>query len=272
MSMKRSNKRIKRVLKFSLIELLVVIAIIAILAGMILPAFNKAREAARAADCRSREKQIGTAFFMYANDNDQFLPLCYSGYDAGSGVTNDPANIGWFTKLGSYLNTYPNMDNPENANTEGKTQGMMRSSFFWCKSPVVPTQFRKNDYPYGGNGGDRFRYGMNQELNNTGFGLKDGVAADSEEAKTGYKTLKLVHTPSKALLVAEIYKATPFVSCWHWHKYNGNVPHSGTGNMLFCDGHVAAYSEKRVLAECPTDSYVCNTPGANSFWIGRAKR
>ena len=31
MSMKRSNKRIKRVLKFSLIELLVVIAIIAIL-------------------------------------------------------------------------------------------------------------------------------------------------------------------------------------------------------------------------------------------------
>lgn len=43
-------------------------------------------------------------------------------------------------------------------------------------------------------------------------------------------------------------------------------------NMLFCDGHVAAYSEKRVLAECPTDSYVCNTPGANSFWIGRAKR
>ena len=78
MSMKRSNKRIKRVLKFSLIELLIVIAIIAILAGMILPAFNKAREAARAADCRSREKQIGTAFFMYANDNDQFLPLCYN--------------------------------------------------------------------------------------------------------------------------------------------------------------------------------------------------
>jgi len=42
--------------------------------------------------------------------------------------------------------------------------------------------------------------------------------------------------------------------------------------MLFCDGHVASYSEKRVLAECPTDTYVSNTPGANSFWIGREKR
>ena len=66
---------------FTMIELLVVISIIAILASLLLPALEKAREAGRAADCRSREKQFGLGFSMYANDNDQFLPLCYSGYN-----------------------------------------------------------------------------------------------------------------------------------------------------------------------------------------------
>ena len=56
---------------FTLIELLVVIAIIAILAAIMFPVFGRARENARRANCQSNLKQLGTAFAMEAQDNDE---------------------------------------------------------------------------------------------------------------------------------------------------------------------------------------------------------
>ncbi len=56
---------------FTLIELLVVVAIIAVLVAILLPTLNVAREGAKVSMCLANLRQIGLAFQMYLDENNQ---------------------------------------------------------------------------------------------------------------------------------------------------------------------------------------------------------
>lgn len=91
---------------FTLVELLVVIAIIGMLVGLLLPAVQMAREAARQSQCTNNLHQIAIACHNYASSNNNLLPpgvrdKAYSYFQPGYG------GYGLFTLILPYMDQGP---------------------------------------------------------------------------------------------------------------------------------------------------------------------
>src|SRR5215469_15437010 len=85
---------------FTLIELLVVIAIIAVLAAVILAVLAQAQEKGRSTQCLGNLRQWGTAFRMYADDNDDYLPRRGQGVQT---LVEIDRPTDWFNALPPYF-------------------------------------------------------------------------------------------------------------------------------------------------------------------------
>ncbi len=70
----RERKKVLAGSGFTLVELLVVIAIISMLGSLLLPALANSKDQAKRTCCKSNERQQFLALFMYAGENNDYLP------------------------------------------------------------------------------------------------------------------------------------------------------------------------------------------------------
>jgi prepilin-type N-terminal cleavage/methylation domain-containing protein len=65
----------RRIVAFTLIEVLVVVAIIALLVAVLVPSLGKARTQARITSCKANSKQIATAISVYQAEDRGYVPI-----------------------------------------------------------------------------------------------------------------------------------------------------------------------------------------------------
>lgn len=128
--------------RFTLIELLVVIAIIGILAALLLPALKTAKETAKAAVCKSNQKQCGLALIGYATDFDDWVIAgdCNAVYVTYDKISTMMMGFKYAPSVGEF-----------NGSSRTYPVGIPFGQVYQCPSLPPPQSYNQSggDYPNG---------------------------------------------------------------------------------------------------------------------------